>query len=1095
MKKNTPAKEVKKKPTAENVQISDSSFLTFIDEKIERLIKIIQKNIKSIKKHNIIDIFSNSDLNVCTANMADLHKQIEQIKNKYPSYEENQSELISELQNCFDKLSIMMASHGSCDLADILYVVFGKDYRILPPDNASTECANRFNAKLELILKNVTYIGYKITPWKTKDPNKFTEHCVDKITESTIIAEDYSTLECFEPVSLHRSFYYSVYGIRVVIQNEKLKKTIVLSGITDNIEGEWLLNENYIKLKKNEISHYIENHLDNVDKYIIDRMVKSFYVKDYLLYSSNDIYKKYVTLMKDVEYVKLHDINAITKRFMDMDILHQRNFIMNLLIYDKEYSVHYVAYMLYDLMTVPAPSSSEKVDSDVQSLIYNSLPFTVKSFFKDAMKNTIKYSNDVLNKNDGPRVTLEQQILLLKVGDTVKDKAIAKLKEIKGRPDEQTGKAKQYLEGLIKIPFNVYKKEPVLKKIGILNAAFSELILMHDDSNIPKKEKYTAMEISQWSNLILEKTHKDLEIFAKNGIRNLNKTDIIHTLNYLNLNGANKRSSSRQELLESLDNFLFANGELNYNTILQVAKMVDISHITCKKQDLLNCIFQESKEMRGLIQDVNSELDSSIYAHKNAKTQILKVISQWINGEQNGYCFGFEGSPGIGKTSLAKRGLARTLKDENGNPRPFAFIAMGGSCNGSTLEGHSYTYVNSMWGKIVDTLMDAKCMNPIIYIDELDKVSKTEQGKEIIGILTHLIDYSQNDEFQDKYFNGVPIDLSKVLFIFSYNDPELIDRILLDRIHRIKFDNLSNKDKVVIANQFILPEINKKVGFCNTVQINDELIEYIIETYTLEPGIRKLKELLYDLYGEINIELLNGNADVSEMIHLPITLKKEDLGKKYLKTYRKISDKKAHKESKVGVINGLWANSAGTGGIIPIESMFFPSPTFLELKLTGMQGDVMKESMNVAKTLAWNLTPTAIQKKWLKEMEISKNQGIHLHCPEGAISKDGPSAGTAITSVIYSLLNNKKIKNNVAITGEITLQGDVTAIGGLELKIIGGIRAGIKTFIYPKSNQSDFDEYEAKYNTTFEKRGIKFISVESITDVFPHIFEQNSPTG
>jgi ATP-dependent Lon protease len=135
------------------------------------------------------------------------------------------------------------------------------------------------------------------------------------------------------------------------------------------------------------------------------------------------------------------------------------------------------------------------------------------------------------------------------------------------------------------------------------------------------------------------------------------------------------------------------------------------------------------------------------------------------------------------------------------------------------------------------------------------------------------------------------------------------------------------------------------------------------------------------------------------------------------------------------------------------------------------------------------LDPGGYTKKWLKEMEASRNQGIHLHCPEGAVSKDGPSAGTAITSVIYSLLNNKKIKNNVAITGEITLQGDVTAIGGLELKIIGGIRAGIKTFIYPKSNQSDFDEYETKYKTTFEKRGIKFISVESITDVFPHIFE------
>lgn len=184
-------------------------------------------------------------------------------------------------------------------------------------------------------------------------------------------------------------------------------------------------------------------------------------------------------------------------------------------------------------------------------------------------------------------------------------------------------------------------------------------------------------------------------------------------------------------------------------------------------------------------------LDKSIHGHNYAKNQILKIIGQWMNGTQSGYCFGFEGSPGIGKTSLAKKGLSNCLIGADGKSRPFAFIALGGSSNGSTLEGHSYTYVNSIWGRIVDILMETKCMNPIIYVDELDKVSKTEHGKEIIGILTHLIDTTQNDCFQDKYYSGINIDLSKALFIFSYNDPDNIDRILLDRIHRIHFENLS----------------------------------------------------------------------------------------------------------------------------------------------------------------------------------------------------------------------------------------------------------------------------------------------------------------
>jgi ATP-dependent Lon protease len=484
---------------------------------------------------------------------------------------------------------------------------------------------------------------------------------------------------------------------------------------------------------------------------------------------------------------------------------------------------------------------------------------------------------------------------------------------------------------------------------------------------------------------------------------------------------------------------------------------------------------------------ITSILDQSIHGHKNAKNQIMKIFGQWMTGEQSGYCFGFEGSPGIGKTSLAKKGLANCLVDVNGVSRPFAFIALGGSCNGSTLEGHSYTYVNSTWGRIVDILMETKCMNPIIYIDELDKVSKTEHGKEIIGILTHLIDTTQNDVFQDKYFSGIDIDLSKVLFIFSYNDPENIDKILLDRIHRIKFDNLSLEEKIVIVDKYILPDINKKMGFSNTIELSPDIIEYIIEHYTMEPGVRKLKEVLFDLYGEINIQLLKGNTE--EYTDIPVRLTREDV-ENHLKKYLKIEEKRIHSDSKVGIINGLWANSLGKGGIIPIEAVYFPSTSFLDLKLTGLQGDVMKESMNVAKTLAWKLTSTECKTALIKQFETTKCQGIHVHCPEGAVSKDGPSAGTAITIAIYSLLNNLRIKNTVAITGEISLQGSVTAIGGLEHKIVGGIKAGVKTFIYPQTNKRDYDEFTKKYSGLAGLDEIQFISVSTIEEVMAMVFEE-----
>jgi ATP-dependent Lon protease len=387
--------------------------------------------------------------------------------------------------------------------------------------------------------------------------------------------------------------------------------------------------------------------------------------------------------------------------------------------------------------------------------------------------------------------------------------------------------------------------------------------------------------------------------------------------------------------------------------------------------------------------------------------------------------------------------------------------------------------VGSTWGKIVDILMETKCMNPVIFIDELDKVSKTDHGKEIISILTHLIDPSQNDTFQDKYFNGVNIDVSKILFVFSYNDASLIDSILLDRIHRIKFDNLSLDDKITITKQFILPEIYKKMGLQNALTMEDEVIEYIIEEFTSESGVRKLKELLFDIIGEINLELLHNTT-----IDIPISISKKDIREKYLKTCNEVKPAKIHRMSAIGIINGLWANSIGKGGILPIESSYFPATSFLELKLTGMQGDVMKESMNVAKTLAWSLLPENIK----LIVEEYKQKGIHIHVPEGATPKDGPSAGTAITVVMYSLFTNKPIKHDVAITGEICLSGRVTAIGGLELKLLGDIKAGVKTFIYPQDNHKDFLKFKEKYGEKQTVKDIQFIPVEHIESVLLEVF-------
>lgn len=501
-----------------------------------------------------------------------------------------------------------------------------------------------------------------------------------------------------------------------------------------------------------------------------------------------------------------------------------------------------------------------------------------------------------------------------------------------------------------------------------------------------------------------------------------------------------------------------------------------------QKKEEIETIHANMKMIHDYIGQVKVTLDKAVHGHENAKRQIERIIGQWINGEQDGYCLGFEGMPGVGKTTFAVRGLSDCLKDEKGNSRPFAMIQIGGDSNGNTLNGYNYTYMSSTWGKIVQILMDKKCMNPIIFIDEVDKISRTEQGREIVGILTHLLDSSQNNCFQDKYFSGIDLDLSKALFILSYNDVEAIDKVLLDRIHRIKFDSLTLKDKLIIANNHLLPEVYKKMGLEGMIHFKDEVLRFIIDEYTAESGVRKFKEVLFEIVGEINVDILK-HPEMQSALVLPIEVTVEDVIAKYMKNKPKLKHKPIHTENKVGVVNGMWANSFGRGGIVPIQVNWRPSEKRMELFLTGMQGDVMKESMNVAFTLAWSL----LDEKKREEILANEFAGIHVHCPEGATPKDGPSAGTAITTAMYSMFTNRKIKHDVAITGEICLNGHITEIGGLDLKITGAIKAGVKTILYPAENEKDFQSFMERYNDT--PKDIQFHAVRLITEVFDLVFE------
>ena len=280
-------------------------------------------------------------------------------------------------------------------------------------------------------------------------------------------------------------------------------------------------------------------------------------------------------------------------------------------------------------------------------------------------------------------------------------------------------------------------------------------------------------------------------------------------------------------------------------------------------------------------------LDDAVYGLNDAKMQIMQMLGQLItNPKAIGTAIAIHGPPGTGKTSLVKEGISKILN------RPFAFIALGGATDSSFLEGHGYTYEGSTWGKIVQILIDSKCMNPVIYFDELDKISDTPKGEEIAGILTHLTDTSQNSQFHDKYFSEIDFDLSKCLFIFSYNDESKINPILKDRMYRIQTKGYSQKQKTVISNNYLLPKIREQVKFeAEDIIIPDVTLNYIVENHcNKEEGVRNLKRCLEIIYTKLNLYRLmrpDSNLfeeDMSLKVTFPFTVTKDIVDKLIKKT-------------------------------------------------------------------------------------------------------------------------------------------------------------------------------------------------------------------
>ena len=1075
----------------ENHNKTNSDVLLLVQKKIEFYKDVIQKTIIHVQKNKILDILGISDVNTCIERLGYISNKINEIFND----KTNTEKIISNLQIINNDLSCLLKNYGTESLDDLLLICFGNSSKLANEDKEIE--------KFELLKKYFHPTSYKVVNKKDDIKQKKNDNSTDEDNNFT----------CYDVISSYKQFHMKVYGIKLLINNTNLNKSLIIFGIVDDIIIDFL-NNNYVSKKMIKIKENVpKDELFDNDTFM--KFTSSLLLKDFLVYDNeHDIYTKYAGCMSQNNNVRQKQISQAVKEFISDDMYNKRSILINLLVQSSNFENQYLAYLLYDLLS---NDSNGNVDSREQTLLFDSFPWNIKQYFKQAMKKTIQYTNDLSNF-DINKIPLEQQICLLKSNDSVKEKAMIKLKEVKSKSEDSGSKARQYLDGLLKIPFGVYKREPILNMMEKIRTQFKDMykknFIEKLFTNIPNKEKYTSMEILKYVKTIQSGENKDSD----------NKNEQLEKIQKYLIFGDKKKLTSNIIILNDLlKNNNLKDKTIKYNTLnkdqlkeqigvfielcknTEHSKLLDdtikIFLISCNKKtdsisveinNDINKLNSNVKQITDYMLEVRSTLDKAVHGHDKAKKQVERIIGQWINGDidsNTSHVLGFEGNPGIGKTTLAK-GLSDCLKDENGVSRPFSLIALGGDSNASTLVGHSYTYVGSNYGSIVQILMDKKCLNPIILFDEVDKISKTENGKEITGILTHLLDSTQNSSFQDKYFSGIDIDLSKALFILSYNDAESIDKILLDRVHRIKFDSLSIEDKIVISNKHLLPELYKKIGLEDVIYFSDEVLKFIIEEYTLEPGVRKLKEKLFEIVGDINLEILK-NGDL--IYDLPIKITIEDVKKKYFKDKREVKVHKIHKESTVGLINALWANQLAQGGVLPLQASFIPSNKFLDLTLTGSMGDVMKESISVSLTNAWNLTSPERQKYLIEKYNDTKNNsvcGIHIHCPDISTKKDGPSATTAFTVLIYSLFNDIKIKNYFGITGETHFGYFLTEIGGLQEKIIHSIKAGITEFIFPKENQNDFDKIVEKYKGNKIIDGINFHSVSHINEVLDLILEK-----
>ena len=457
------------------------------------------------------------------------------------------------------------------------------------------------------------------------------------------------------------------------------------------------------------------------------------------------------------------------------------------------------------------------------------------------------------------------------------------------------------------------------------------------------------------------------------------------------------------------------------------------------------------------IKSIKEILDQDHYGIKKVKERILEYIAvKNMTGSLKAPILCLYGPPGVGKTSLAKS-IARALN------RKFVKISLGGVKDEAEIRGHRRTYLGSMPGRIIQGMKKATTINPVFLIDELDKMGMDYKGDPASAML-EVLDPEQNTMFSDNYLEE-PYDLSKVMFIATANDISTIPAALRDRLEIIEMNSYTEEEKVHIAKEHLLAKELEANGLkASQFKLKEEEILYIIRYYTREAGVRQLQRCISNLCRKVVLDISQNDK---KSVRITKKLINEYLGKEIYEFGRK------EENDQVGIVTGLAYTQFG-GDILPIEVTTYHGSG--KLVVTGNLGDVMKESATIAVGYV-----KANSAKFNIAEDFFDKHDLQIHVPEGAVPKDGPSAGITLTTAIISSLTNRAVSNDLAMTGEVTLRGNVLAIGGLREKTMAAYRSNIHNIIIPHSNLKDLDEVE-----DVVKQNIKFIDVKTMDDVVKH---------